>query len=272
MEKIIENNHLKNLEIVLRAYRKWRNIHSRNLLNLGKNSESLRHLSHSPLPSSPSPHSLLLMKTIAGALTLVNALKKKGFSLPHDSRLGLHFQLVRSRLPGFLISLCSCCRSFIPGKKEYLNGSSLSCFTSPIYKIETTQVGPTDLKAVTRSFLPSLFIEQRFHPGKGKPRRLTTTVPWFQAPPGTYLSRRAVTLWETGYCLCLQLLCSVQRFCPRERQALKTKSFIVLSGENDFMCNRLPKGIVEKNRDLGESNWKDSQKSLIREHVCKLSD
>lgn len=112
------NNHLKNLEIVLRAYRKWRNIHSRNLLNLGKNSESLRHLSHSPLPSSPSPHSLLLMKTIAGALTLVNALKKKGFSLPHDSRLGLHFQLVRSRLPGFLISLCSCCRSFIPGKKE----------------------------------------------------------------------------------------------------------------------------------------------------------
>ena len=92
---------------------------------------------------------------------------------------------------------------------------------------------------MTRSFLPSLFIEQRFHPGKGKPRRLTTAVPWFQAPPGTYLSRRAVTLWETGYCLCLQLLCSVQRFCPRERQALKTKSFIVLSGENDFVCNRL---------------------------------
>ena len=34
--------------------------------------------------------------------------------------------------------------------------------------------------------------------------------------------------------------CAVsQRLCPRERQALKTKSFIVLPEENDFVCNRL---------------------------------
>ena len=147
-------------------------------------------MSHSLLPSSPSSHSLLLMKTIPGALTLVNALKKKRFPLPHDSRLGLHFQLVRSRLPGFLISLCSCCRSFIPGKKEQLRVSSLSCFTSPIYKRETPQVG--------------------------------------------------LSLYEKQDTVSASNSCAVsQRFCPRERQALKTKSFIVLPGETDFVCNRL---------------------------------
>ena len=174
------------------------------------------------------------MKTIPGALTLVNALKKKRFPLPHDSRLGLHFQLVRSRLPGFLISLCSCCRSFIPGKKEQLRVLSLSCFTSPIYKRETPQVG--------------------------------------------------LSLYEKQDTVSASNSCAVsQRFCPRERQALKTKSFIVLPGETDFVCNRLwrvlcLRALLKRTEILVKVKLiqcfrfkKKKKKSLIQVHVCMLS-
>ena len=258
--------------IVLRAYRKWRNIHSRKSTKSRRKQWQPSHLSCDLLPSLPQLH--VVETPLCLIFSWMVWTKRWQLLLPKTPYLVLQFHPSRGKPPVFLIPLALCCKSSILDRCSWNHWSFIS---------------PTQ----------PLVIEQRLYTRLGKPQILEPSLPlpeltrranipyWeeqaektrdYHSPLLASAYTAGVSSWEKQAALSAPSSCAVvQRFSSerkascndKELHASACKVSLYLKQNVEIPCLRVLSKIM---KILVENSWEGTVSSMPLVSTSKIPE